>query len=168
MTDASSQIMFLKVSTTQREIIAYIQRFERFLNENLQKARSPLFLEFFDNGFIIFGTTEQNIIKIYQERSNLFKKIQPDQINFQENIFFKLSDIIAFFPKSGLIFLIEFPNNNANSIMTLLQENYRYIHSDIHFLPINSQSFQIVFESPEALMAYAGYIQYYAEYFSKK
>lgn len=160
--------LYLKVSTKYKKIIHLIQRFADYIKVSLRYAKNPLSLEFFEEGFIIYGLDIKNFVENYGERTKFFSQIDKNKINLQENVFFSRFELEDSFPAEGMIFMLEISLPAAPTFLKILQENYSYIHPNIEFLPKNAQSFLINFRNVDSLMAYAAYIQLYAENIAKK
>ena len=154
---------FMKITTSHKEIIQKVHRFGRYLNEIFRQSDPPFFLEFFADGFIMFSEKPENFQKIYLLRSEMTKTTQTKSLPFKDNIFLHDLDLETNFPSMGLIFEVTLSFPSAKKIIEILKANYTQIHPRIHFHDIDASNFVIVFETPEAMMFYAAYIQSYAE-----
>ncbi len=154
---------FMKISTKHTDIIQKVHRFGMYLNEIFRKSDPPFILEFYEDGFVMFSEKPENFRKIYLLRSEMTKTTKTDSLPIKDNIFLHDLNLEKDFPSVGLIFEVTLSFPFAEQIIEVLKANYAQIHPRIHFEGVDASKFKIVFETPEAMMSYAAYIQSYAE-----
>ncbi|MHA1519210.1 MAG: hypothetical protein ACTSVZ_09445 [Promethearchaeota archaeon] len=153
---------FMKISTIHTDIIQRVRRFGMYLNEIFRKSDPPFVLEFYEDGFVIFTERPENFQKIYLLRSEMTKSTKTASLPIKDNIFLHGLNLDEKFPTTGMVFEVSLSFPFAEQIIEVLKANYAQIHPRIHFQNIDASKFNIVFETPEAMMSYAAYIQSYA------